>query len=86
MLNKDKQVFIQAPYAKDKCLYYFEAVVLKERQVEPSEPTTISLINTLKDYTIWHRRLGHANPRVIKQLPLNTKGALPSIQIGNLPL
>jgi len=61
MLNKDKQVFIQAPYAKDKCLYYFEAVVLKERQVDPMEKTTISSINTLKDYTIWHQRLGHAN-------------------------
>ena len=33
-----------------------------------------AIIATLSDYTLWHRRMGHAHQRVIKHLDKNTEG------------
>ena len=33
-----------------------------------------AIIATLSDYTLWHRRMGHAHQRVIKYLGKNTEG------------
>ena len=33
-----------------------------------------AIITTLSDYTLWHRRMGHAHQHVIKHLGKNTEG------------
>ena len=33
-----------------------------------------AIIATLSDYTLWHRRMGHAHQRMIKHLGKNTEG------------
>ena len=33
-----------------------------------------AIIATISDYTLWHRRMGHAHQHVIKQLDKNTEG------------
>ena len=33
-----------------------------------------AIIATLSDYTLWHRRMGHAHQRIIKHLDKNTEG------------
>ena len=33
-----------------------------------------AIIATISDYTLWHRRMGHAHQRVIKHLGKNTEG------------
>jgi len=78
MSNSDKAVFITAPRNHEERQYYFSSQLMKV--TEPK--STISAIKPLDDYTLWHRRLGHAHRRVIKQLPQHVKGSPKSI---NLP-
>ena len=33
-----------------------------------------AIIATLSDYTLWHRRMGHAHQHVMKHLGKNTEG------------
>ena len=50
-------------------LHSFDMVLTKTRSEIPRV-----IIATLSDYTLWHRRLGHAHQRVIKHLGKNMEG------------
>ena len=50
-------------------LHSFDMVLRKNPNEEPR-----AIIATLSDYTLWHRRMGHAHQRVIKHLGKNTEG------------
>ena len=47
----------------------FDMVLAKNQSEIPR-----AIIVTLSDYTLWHRRMGHAHQRVIKHLVKNTEG------------
>ena len=50
-------------------LHSFNMVLTKNLSEVPR-----AIIATLSDYTLWHRRMGHAHQHVIKHLKDNTKG------------
>ena len=50
-------------------LHSFDMELIKNKNEIPG-----AIIATLSDYTLWHRRMGHAHPRMIKHLRKNTEG------------
>ena len=62
-----------APYIvglpKSGRLHSFDMELIKNKSEVPR-----AIIATLSDYTLWHRRMGHAHQRVIKHLRKNTEG------------
>ena len=50
-------------------LHSFDMVLAKNQSKVPRV-----IIATLSDYTLWHRRMGHAHQRIIKHLGKNTEG------------
>ena len=62
-----------APYIvslpKSGRLHSFDMELIKNKNDVPE-----AIIATLSDYTLWHRRMGHAHQRVIKHLGKNTEG------------
>ena len=62
-----------APYIvghpKSGRLHSFDMELIKNKNDVPG-----AIIATLSDYTLWHRRMGHAHQRVIKHLSKNTDG------------
>ena len=62
-----------APYIvslpKSGRLHSFDMELIKNKNKVPG-----AVIATLSDYTLWHRRMGHANQRVIKPLGKKTEG------------
>ena len=62
-----------APYIvglpKSGRLHSFDMELIKNKNEVPQ-----AIIATISDYTLWHRRMGHAHQRVIKHLGKNTEG------------
>ena len=62
-----------APYIvglpKSGRLHSFDMELVKNKNEVPR-----AIIATISDYTLWHRRMGHTNQRVIKHLNKNTEG------------
>ena len=62
-----------APYIvghpKSGRLHSFDMELIKNKN-----EVSGAIIATLSDYTLWHRRMGHANQCVIKHLGKNTEG------------
>ena len=62
-----------APYIvsrpKSGRLHSFDMELVKNKNKVPGE-----IIATLSDYTLWHRRMGHAHQCMIKHLGKNTEG------------
>ena len=62
-----------APYIvgrpKSGRLHSFDMELVKNKNEVPG-----AIIATISDYTLWHRRMGHAHQRVIKHLSKNTEG------------
>ena len=54
---------------KSRKLHSFDMVLSKNQEEVPQ-----AIIATLSDYTLWHRRMGHAHQRVIKHLGKNMEG------------
>ena len=50
-------------------LHSFDMELVKNKNEVPW-----AIIATISDYTLWHRRMGHAHQRVIKHLGKNTEG------------
>ena len=50
-------------------LHSFDMELVKNKNEVPQ-----AIIATISDYTLWHRRMGHAHQRVIKHLGKNTEG------------
>ena len=50
-------------------LHSFDMELVKNKNEIPRV-----IIATISDYTLWHRRMGHAHPRMIKHLGKNTEG------------
>ena len=65
--------FNGAPYIvgrpKSGRLHSFDMELVKNKN-----EVSGAIIATLSDYTLWHRRMGHAHQCVIKHLDKNTKG------------
>ena len=59
-------------------LHSFEMELIKNKNKIPQ-----AIIATISDYTLWHRRMGHAHQHVIKHLGKNTEGG--PHQITNTP-
>ena len=73
-MNKGTTISLNgAPYIvgcpKSGRLHSFNMELVKNKNKVPK-----AIIATLSDYTLWHRRMGHANQRVIKHLGKNTVG------------
>ena len=51
-------------------LHSFDMELVKNKSEFPQ-----AIIATLSDYTLWHRRMGHAHQHVIKHLKDNTEGS-----------
>ena len=62
-----------APYIvslpKSGGLHSFDMELVKNKNVVPR-----AIIAMISDYTLWHRRMGHAHQRMIKHLGKNTEG------------
>ena len=62
-----------APYIvghpKSGRLHSFDMELVKNKSEIPQ-----AIIATISDYTLWHRRMGHAHQGVIKHLRKNTEG------------
>ena len=54
---------------KSERLHSFDMKLVKNKNELPQ-----AIIATISDYTLWHRRMGHAHQRVIKHLRKNTEG------------
>ena len=50
-------------------LHSFDMELVKNKSKVPQ-----AIIATISDYTLWHRRMGHAHQRMIKHLRKNTEG------------
>ena len=50
-------------------LHSFDMELVRNKDTVPG-----AIIATLSDYTLWHRRMGHAHQHVIKHLGKNTEG------------
>ena len=73
-MNKGTTISLNgAPYIvslpKSGRLHSFDMELVKNKNEVPG-----AIIATLSDYTLWHRRMGHANQCVIKHLGENTEG------------
>ena len=72
-----------APYIvglpKSGRLHSFDMELIKNKNEVPR-----AIIATISDYTLWHRRMGHAHQRVIKHLGKNTEGCYDSYNTRTL--
>ena len=73
-MNKGTTISLNgAPYIvglpKSGRLHSFDMELIKNKN-----EVSGAIIATLSDYTLWHRRMGHAHQRVIKHLGNNTEG------------
>ena len=73
-MNKGTTISLSgAPYIvghpKSGRLHSFDMELFKNKN-----EVSGAIIATLSDYTLWHRRMGHANQRMIKHLGQNTEG------------
>ena len=73
-MNKGTTVSLNgAPYIvglpKSGRLHSFDMELVKNKN-----EVSGAIIVTLSDYTLWHRRMGHAHQHVIKHLGNNTEG------------
>ena len=73
-MNKGTTISLNgAPYIvglpKSGRLHSFDIELIKNKN-----EVSGAIIATLSDYTLWHRRMGHANQCVIKHLSKNTEG------------
>ena len=59
-------------------LHTFDLVLAKSQ----SETTQANIVNMPSDYTLWHRRMGYAHHRVIKNLLNNTEGGPNQISVA----
>ena len=65
--QKGTPIIIGTP--KSGKLHSFDMVLVKNWEKVPR-----AIIVTLSDYTLWHRRMGHAHQCIIKHLGKNTEG------------
>ena len=63
---------------KSGSLHTFDLILIKNW----NENVQANIATTPSDYTLWHRRMGHAHQRVIKNLPKNTIGGPNQITIA----